>query len=161
MTGALVLGTAIVSFALVALRPDTNSAALIGAQAFAAGALIANALPSLRDRLLVPLRWAGDLALVLIVSIAFTGAALPGVGPALLVTVAFVVPVSVALSAALVFDRDRLSALVGAGWRDPVLAIPISSSMQGPAAATLPLVYALVVLVGGAVAILGKRRHSA
>jgi hypothetical protein len=107
------------------------------------------------------LRWAGDLALVLVVSVAFTSAALPGVGPALLVTVAFVVPVSVALSAALVFDRDRLSALVGAGWRDPVLAIPISWSMQGPATATLPLVYALVVLVGGAAAILGKRRHSA
>ncbi len=160
MTGALTLGTAIVSFALVALRPDTNGAALIGAQAFAGGALVANALPALRDRLLVPLRWVGDVALLVVLGVGFASATLPGVGPAsLVVTVALIVPLSVAFSAAVALDRDRLSALVGVGSRDAVLAIPIGSSIYGPAAASLPLLYALVLFVGEAAALVRRRRR--
>ena len=62
MAGALLLGTVIVSFVLVVTRTGAATFALTAAQVFAVASVVAGALPTVRDRILAPLRWAGHAA---------------------------------------------------------------------------------------------------
>ena len=87
MAGALVLGTVVISFVLVVARPQSSSLALTALQAFAVASVAAGAMPTVRDRLLVPLRWAGHLASLAVIGLALANAPRIDIG-AVLVAVA-------------------------------------------------------------------------
>jgi hypothetical protein len=154
MAGALLLGTVIVSFVLVATRAGATSAAITGAQAFVVASLAAGGLPTIRDRVLVPLRWAGRLA-----GLALLGLALVA-GPAVDVTTVAVALAATALTlaiagtAALTLRRDLLSALAATGTRDPIVAVALAWSTGGSGATAVPLVSAAILgILAGALVI--------
>ena len=157
MAGALLLGTVIVSFVLVATRPGAASVALTAAQAFAVASLAAGALPTVRDRILVPLRWAGHAAgLAVLVLAAASGPRVDAVTVAAALAAVIVVLV-VAGTAAFVLRRDVFSALAATGTRDPIVACALASSISGADATGVPL--ASAVILGIAVTALIIRRR--
>ena len=166
LAGALGLGTILVSLLIIGSRGSLASAALFAAfEAFAIAAMVAGALPPLRDALLPVLRVAGWLAFVLVIGAAalwqmslVRDALGPG-GVPLLATPAFIVQ-SVAIAAALFLvgagaayavarttGRDPLAAIAGAGLRDPALAVALAAVTAGPDSTGVPLVYAVFCLV--------------
>lgn len=157
MAGALLLGTVVVSFVLVATRPGEVTLALTAAQAFAVASLVAGALPTVRDRLLVPLRWGGHAAgLAVIVLAAASGPRIDLATVAVaLATVAAIL--AVAAVAALALRRDVFSALAGAGTRDPIVAMALAWSTGGAEATGVPI--ASAVILGIVAAALVTRRR--
>lgn len=154
--GVLVLGTAIVSLALLAARPIAEPAAVMaGVEAFAIPALLANAIPVVRDAVLAPIRWLAWLAAAGVV--VATVASGPSLDAYAVVAAAAVLAVGVlaAAVAAWVESRDLVTAITGAGLRDPVVACAIALA-AGPAAVAVPLVYAVFCL--GLAAVLLLRR---
>jgi hypothetical protein len=157
MAGALLLGTVIVSFALVATRPGAATFALTGAQAFAVASLVAGALPTGRDRILVPLRWAGHAAgLAVLVLAAGSGPRVDAatVAAALAAVAALLV---IAGGTALALRRDAFSALAATGTRDPIAATALAWSIGGADATGVPL--ASAVILGIATTALVMRRR--
>ncbi len=157
MAGALVLGTVILSFALVATRPGTSGVALAAMQSFAIASLVAGAVPTLRDRLLGALRWSGHLATAVVVLLAV--ASRPAVDPSTVILAAGTVAITfgVAAVAAVALRRDVLSALAAAGTRDPVVAVGLAWSMGGPDATAVPLVNAVILGTAAAALIIRRR----
>jgi hypothetical protein len=145
MAGALLLGTVIVSFVLVATRLGTTNVALTAAQAFVIASLVAGALPVIRDRILTPLRRTGHLGALAVIALALaSGPRVDGVG----VAVAFAVlalTLGVAGVAALALRRDVLSALAAVGTRDPIVAIALAWSTGGSDATAVPLAGAAIL----------------
>jgi hypothetical protein len=158
--GALVLGTAIASLLVVGSRGALASGALFAAtEAFAISSMVANALPTIRDRLLVVLRlvgWAAALLIVLTIvlegqplfyspaflepdpNIAFTNA---------VVALALLIVGAVSSAAvARVTGRDVRAAIGGAGLRDPFLAIALAAVTTTPSSAGVPLLYGVFCL---------------
>ena len=119
MAGALVLGTVILSFVLVSPRPGATNVALTASQAFVVASLVAGAVPTLRDRILTPLRWAGHLAALVVIALALaSGPRIDGVS----VVVAFValsLTLGIAAAVAASLRRDIPSALAAVGTRLP------------------------------------------
>lgn len=157
MAGALLLGTVVLSFALVATRPGAGTLALTAAQGFAIASLVAGAVPTIRDRLLTPLRWAGHLAAAVVVGLA--AASMPAVD---LTTVGVAVAaVALALATAgafaLALRRDFLSALAATGARDPIVAIALAWSTGGSDAVAVPVVNAVILGIVAA-ALITRRR---
>jgi len=153
-TGALVLGTVILSFVLVATRPGTSALAVTAAQAFAIASLVAGAVPTLRDRLLGALRWAGHLAMVVVFVLAVASGPVVDAGTLIAAVATCALALGVAGVVALALRRDLFSAVAAAGTRDPVVAIALAWSMGGPDATAVPLVNAVVVgIVAGALVI--------
>lgn len=157
MAGALLLGTVIVSFALVATRPGTTTFALTAAQAFAVASLVAGALPTVRDRLLVPLRWAGHGAGLAVMLLAVTSG--PRVDPATVAAAlaAVAVLLVVAGTAALVLRRDVFSALAATGTRDPIVATALAWSTGGADATGVPLASAVILGIAAAALVIRRR----
>jgi hypothetical protein len=157
MAGALLLGTVVVSFVLVALRPGAITSALTAAQAFVIASLLAGAIPTVRDRLLVPLRWTGYIAGLAVIGPAALS------GPHIDVTTVVVAIAAIALTAgvagvvALVLRRDLVSALATAGTRDPVVATALASSMGGSVATGVSLVNAVILGIVAAALIIRRR----
>jgi hypothetical protein len=153
MAGALGLGTVLLSLVLVATRPGQMTLALTAFQSFLIASLVAGALPTVRDRVLAPLRWAGDAAAVAVVVLA--AASLPPID-AVTVAVAIgalAVSVGVAGLVARALGRDLPSALA-AGTRDPILAAALAWSTAGAEATGVPLVNAVILgIVAGALII--------
>jgi hypothetical protein len=157
MAGALLLGTVAVSFVLVATRSGATTLALTAAQAFAVASLVAGALPTVRDRLLVPLRWAGHAAgLAVLLLAAATG---PHVDAATLAVAlgAVAVLLVVAGTAALVLRRDVFSALAATGTRDPIVATALAWSTGGADATAVPLASAVILGMAAAALVIRRR----
>jgi hypothetical protein len=159
LAGALVLGTVLLSLLVVGSRGSVAAGALFTAtEAYALPAMIANALPIVRDALLVPLRIVGWLAVPTIFILA--AAVVPplfesppiGTEPplalasALVALALFAVGVASSVAVARVFDRDAVAAIGGAGLRDPALAIVFVTITAGPDSTGVPLLYALFCL---------------
>ena len=157
MAGALLLGTAVLSFVLVATRPTGIGLALTAAQAFAVASLVAGALPTVRDRILVPLRWAGHAAgLAVLLLAAASGPRLEAATLAVALAAVTVVLV-VAGATALVLRRDVFSALAATGTRDPIVATALGWSTGGADATGVPLASAVILGIA-ATALLIRRR---
>jgi hypothetical protein len=147
LAGALGLGTILVAFVLVSGRFALAPGGLfIAAQAYAIPATVAAVIPRLRDALLVPLRIAGWAAFAVV--LAAGALAAPAIDP-MTVAVALVLllaGIAASLAAAHETERDHLAAVVGAGLRDPALAIALATLAGGAAATGVPLMYAVFCL---------------
>jgi hypothetical protein len=157
MAGALLLGTLILSFLLVVTRPASSTPALTAAQAFVVASLAAGALPQVRDRLLMPLRWAGYGAALAVVVLAVAGGPAIDAGTVIVALIAVAVPLAAAGLAAVVLRRDVLSALAGAGTRDPVAAVALAWSTGGVEATGVPLASAAILGIVAAALIFRRR----
>jgi len=145
MAGALLLGTLILSFVLVITRPGASALALTAAQAFVVASLAAGAMPTVRDRILVPLRWAGYAAALAVVGLGFVGGPSIDAGTVVVALAAVAVALIAAGATALVLRRDVLSAIAAAGTRDPIIAIALAWSTGGAEATGVPLVSAAIL----------------
>ena len=170
LAGALVLGTVMISVLVVGSRGALAAGALFAAtEAFAVPAMFANALPTVRDRVLVPLRALGWIALAVIFASALATLLPPlfdrtagGTEPlpiltSFLVAAAMLVAgtVSTAVAASIV-GGNITAAIGGAGLRDPALAVVLATIIGGPGSAGVPLVYAVFCLVLAAAALLRR-----
>ena len=154
MAGALVLGTVVISFVLVVARPQSSSLALTALQAFAVASVVAGAMPTVRDRLLVPLRWAGHLAALAVIGLALANAPRIDIGAVLVAVAATALTLGAAGAVALALRRDLLSAVAAVGTRDPVLATALAWSTFGVDATAVPLASAAILgIVAGALMI--------
>jgi hypothetical protein len=157
MAGALLLGTVVVSFVLVASRPGEITLALTAAQAFAVASLVAGALPTVRDRLLVPLRWAGHAAGLTVIVLATASAPRVDAATVAVALVAVAVLLGVAGVAALVLRRDVFSALAATGTRDPIVATALAWSAGGADATAVPLTSAVILGIVAAALVIRRR----
>ena len=157
MAGALLLGTAVLSFVLAATRPTGIGLALTAAQAFAVASLVAGALPTVRDRILVPLRWAGHAAgLAVLLLAAASGPRLEAATLAVALAAVTVVLV-VAGATALVLRRDVFSALAATGTRDPIVATALGWSTGGADATGVPLASAVILGIAATALVIRRR----
>ena len=157
MAGALLLGTVVVSFVLVATRPDAITLALTAAHAFAVASVVAGALPTVRDRLLVPLRWAGHAAGIAVIVLAAASAPRVDAGTVAVALAAVAVLLGVAGVAALVLGRDVFSALAATGTRDPIVATALAWSTGGADATGVPLASAVILGIASAALVIRRR----
>lgn len=157
MAGALLLGTVAASFVLVVTRPASSTLAITAAQAFVVASLAAGAMPQIRDRILTPLRWAGYGAALAVVVLALAGGPAIGASTVIVAVVAVAVTLAVAGLAALALRRDVLSAVAGAGTRDPIAAIGIAWATGGSDATAVPLVSAAILGIVAAAPIVRRR----
>ena len=157
MAGALLLGTAVLSFVLVATRPGGITLALTGAQAFAVASLVAGALPTVRDRLLVPLRWAGHAGGLAVMLLAAANGPRVDVATAAAALAAVALLLGVAGAAALILRRDVFSALAATGTRDPVVATALAWSTGGVDATGVPLASAVILGIVAAALVIRRR----
>ena len=157
MAGALLLGTVVVSFVLVATRPDAITLPLTAAQAFAVASVVAGALPTVRDRLLVPLRWAGHAAGLAVIVLAAASAPRVDAGTVAVALAAVAVLLGVAGVAALVLGRDVFSALAATGTRDPIVATALAWSTGGADATGVPLASAVILGIASAALVIRRR----
>lgn len=148
--GALLTGTIVLSFPLLlAAIPGIGPQVNIALFAFVIGTALASAVPLFRDVILPIVDGARYVALAIIFGAAGVAALSfvdpRAVGVALLVV--FVGTVAAAIGA-MVFRGDGLAAAIGAGLRDPAVAIglAIGSGLAGGAA--VPLAYAALVALG-------------
>ena len=154
MAGALLLGTVVVSFVLVVTRPGASQLALTAAQAFAIASLLAGAMPTVRDRLLAPLRWAGYLGIAAVIGLSIASAPRIDVGTIVVAFAAVILMLGVAGAVALALRRDIWSAVAAVGTRDPMVAIALAWSTAGSDAAAVPIVTAAILgIVSGALII--------
>jgi hypothetical protein len=157
MAGALLLGTVVVSFVLVATRPGEITLALTAAQAFAIAAVVAGALPTVRDRLLVPLRWAGHAAGLGVIVLAAASAPHVDAGTVAVALAAVALLLGVAGVVALVLRRDVFSALAATGTRDPIVATALAWSTGGADATGVPLTSAVILGIVAAALVIRRR----
>ena len=157
MAGALLLGTLILSFILVVTQPGSTTLAITAAQAFVVASLAAGAMPAIRDRVLMPLRWAGYGGAVIVVMLAAAGRPAIDASAVVVALVAVAVTFAAAGLAALALRRDLFSALAGAGTRDPVAAIAVAWATGGSDATAVPLVSAAILGIVAATLIIRRR----
>jgi hypothetical protein len=157
MAGALLLGTVVLSVVLVATEPAMGTAGLVAAQAFLIGSLVAGAMPTVRDRLAMPLRWGARLAALAVLALAVAGRPDIDASTVMLSLVAVTLTLVTASAVALALRRDVLSAAAAAGTRDPILAIALAWSTGGSSATAVPVVSA-VILGTVAAAVIVRRR---
>jgi len=157
MAGALLLGTVITSFVLTLTRPGSSTLALTAAQAFVVASLAAGAMPTIRDRILVPLRWAGYIAGLVVVVLAIAGGPAIDGSTVILALGAVAVTLVAAGAVALALRRDVFSALAAAGTRDPFVAVALAWSTGGSGATGVPLVSAAILGIAAAALIFRRR----
>jgi hypothetical protein len=157
MAGALLLGTVVVSFVLVATRPGAITLALTAAQAFAVASLVAGALPTVRDRLLVPLRWAGHAAGLAVIALAVASGPRVDATSVAVALAAVAVPLGVAGVAALALRRDLFSALAATGTREPILATALAWSTGGADATGVPIASAVILGIVATALVIRRR----
>ena len=156
LAGALVLGTVALSLLFVGGRGPVAAAALfVAVEAYGVSAMFANALPTVRDRLLPALRVAGWLAFAAVVVIGITSAPPIDGGTVAVALALLLAGASAATAAALGTGRDVTAAIGGAGLRDPALAIAFALAFSADAA--VPLVYGAGVAVIAALGLLRAR----
>ncbi|HJW50168.1 MAG TPA: hypothetical protein VJ726_12195 [Candidatus Limnocylindria bacterium] len=157
MAGALLLGTAILSFVLVVTRPSASTVALTAAQAFAVASIGAGALPQVRDRILGPLRWAGYLAALVVFLLAIAAGPPIDAVNVIVALAGTLVTLAVAGVVAIALRRDVLSAAAAAGTRDPIVAIALAWATGGSEATAVPIVSAAILGILAAALVLRRR----
>ena len=157
MAGALLLGTVIVSFVLVVTRPGAATFALTAAQVFAVASVVAGALPTVRDRILVPLRWAGHAAGASVLLLAATSGPRVDAATAAVALAAAALLLVIAGAAARVLRRDLFSALAATGTRDPIVATALAWSMTGADATGVPLASAVILGIAATALVIRRR----
>ncbi len=151
MAGALLLGTVVLSFVLVATRSASTTLAMTAAQAFVIASLAAGALPTVRDRLLGPLRWGGHLAALAVIVLAIASRPPIDVSTVAVALAALTLTFGVAGAVALALRRDVFSAVAATGTREPIVAIALAWSTGGSDATAIPVVNAAILgIVAGA-----------
>jgi hypothetical protein len=147
LAGALGLGTILLSFVLVSARgPFATGGLSIATQAYAIAATVGAVIPRLRDALLLPLRIAGWAAFAVV--LAAGALAAPAIDLVTVVVALGLLLAGVAASLAAAYEtgREPLAAVVGAGLRDPALAVALATTATGAEATGVPLMYALFCL---------------
>ena len=157
MAGALLLGTVIVSFVLVVTRPGAATFALTAAQVFAVASVVAGALPTVRDRILVPLRWAGHAAGAGVLLLAATSGPRVDAATAAVALAAVALLLVIAGAAARVLRRDLFSALAATGTRDPIVATALAWSITGADATGVPLASAVILGIAATALVIRRR----
>jgi len=148
--GALVTGTAVLSLPLLmAAIPGLGPSVNLALFAFVIGAALAGSVPLLRDAILPIVDGARYVALAVILGAAGL-ATLALVDPRAVGVAALVLVVGAASAAigAVVFGGDGLAAAIGAGTRDPAVAAAFVISTGLAGAATVPLAYAALLVLG-------------
>jgi hypothetical protein len=161
LAGALALGTVVLSVALLFVWGGLPTGQVLsGAQVFVLAALVAGALPTMRDAVLRPLRWLGWVAFAVSLSAFALGA--PALDGAVFAAAAAALLVGLGVSwlVARLIQRDAWAVIAGGGLRDPALAGTVALLVGGPDAAAVPLVYAVMLLVLAAVALRALRSTS-
>ena len=145
LTGALVVGTVILSLVVAGAQVPTGSM-VTAFEAYAIPAMVANALPTIRDLLLVPLRVLGWGAFALVMIDAWL--LQPQITVATVITAGalFVVGVAAAAAVAAATGRDIPATIAGSGLRDPALATALAAIIAGPDSTGVPLVYGVFCL---------------
>ena len=154
--GAFLLGTLVVWLILVVTGAPGGTAALPGIQAFALAAAVAAAMPKVRDLLLRPIGWIGDAALLVLLGVAVRDAPPLGIAPVVAAGAVLALGTVAAGAAARIGGRDRPSAVIGSGTRDPGVAVALAAAAGGGATA-VPLAYAAVLALASAAAWLRTR----
>ena len=157
MAGALLLGTVIASFVLVVTRPGAATFALTAAQVFAVASVVAGALPTVRDRILVPLRWAGHAAGASVLLLAATSGPRVDAATAAVALAAVALLLVIAGAAARVLRRDLFSALAATGTRDPIVATALAWSITGADATGVPLASAVILGIAATALVIRRR----
>ena len=157
MAGALGLGTVVLSLVLVAARPEQMTLALTAGQTFLIASLVAGAIPTLRDRVLTPLRWAGHAAALAVGVLALASPPPIDAATIAVALAALALTLGIAGGVAVALGRDVLSAVAATGTRDPIVAIALAWSTGGSGATGVPLVNAVILGIV-ATALLIRRR---
>jgi hypothetical protein len=157
MAGALLLGTVILSFVLVVTRPAASTLALTAAQSFVVASLGAGALPHVRDRIIVPLRWAGYVAGFVVFLLAIAGGPPIDAVTVIVALAAIGLTLVVAGAVAIALRRDVFSALAAAGTRDPIVAVALAWATGGAEATAVPIVSAAILGIVAAALVLLRR----
>jgi hypothetical protein len=157
MAGALVLGTVLLSLVLVATRPEQMTLALTAGQAFLIASLVAGAIPTVRDRVLGPLRWVGHAGAVLLILLVLASPPPMDVGTIAVAVAALALTLGVAGAMAFALRRDVLSAAAAVGARDPIVAIALAWSTGGSDATGVPLVNAVILGIVAAALLIRRR----
>jgi hypothetical protein len=147
LAGVLGLGTILLTFVLVSARgPLATGGLFIGTQAYAIAATVGAVIPRLRDALLLPLRIAGWAAFAVV--LAAGALAAPAIDLATVVVALGLLLAGIAASLAAAYEtgREPLAAVVGAGLRDPALAVALATAAGGTEATGVPLIYAVFCL---------------
>jgi hypothetical protein len=169
LTGALCLGTIVLSLLVVGSRGALAAGALfVALEVFAIAAMVAGAIPPLRDLLLPVLRVVGWLAFAVVLESATVAGGSPFLEGAPLAPTSFilesagvalgllVIGVAISSAVAIATAREPLAAIAGAGLRDPALAVALATITSGPDATGVPLIYALFCLVLAGIARLAR-----
>ncbi len=162
-TGAYLAGTIVASFALTFAFVGASAPAALGpardaAFAFLLGMTFGGALPTMRERILTPLRRLGDLALLVLVALAIVGAGAHISGTAVALAVLMLIAgAAAAVVAAGLGGGHQWSALAGSGTRDFAVAATITGAAS-PASAAVPLVYGALLFLGAALLVLLRRQ---
>jgi hypothetical protein len=157
LAGALTLGTVVLSLAaLVSGWLVPTGQLVLAFQLYVFAAVLASALPTVRDAVIVPIRWAGWIAfLVALASVIY---AAPSIDVSAMAAAAAMLVVGAATAAivARLLSRDVIAAISGAGVRDPALGTALAATLGGPDAASVPVVYGVFCLVLAALAYLRR-----
>jgi hypothetical protein len=154
LAGALVVGTVLLSLLFIGGQGSLAAGGLFTAtEAFALAAMFAGAVPTLRDRLLTPLRIIGWGSFVLI--LANAALAGPRIDAGTFVVAGAMLLGGAAAAAVVAFatSRDARTAVAGAGLRDPALAVALATITAGPGSTGVALVYGVFCLVLAGIAL--------
>ena len=154
LAGALALGTIVFSLLVIGARSAIAAGGLFAAtEAFAIAAMVSNAIPMLRDAILLPLRIAGWTAVLVVVALTLVAVPLIDGTTFAAAVVLFVAGAGTAIVTAMLLQRDVVASVAGAGLRDPVLAIAFATFTAGPQSTGVALVYGVFCLVLTALAL--------
>ena len=156
MTGTLVLSFPL----LLTVLPGVSSSVYAGLGAFYVGVTIAGMLPRFRDAVLPVTDGARYAAVaILLGALAFGSASLLDLRAFAIAGAALAIGALCAAIGALPFGGDPLAAALGGGLRDPgvAAALAIASGLAG--AGSVPLAYAVLVVLAVALGELVVRRQ--
>ena len=155
LAGALVLGTIVISLLFVGGQGALAAGALFTAmEAYALPAMIANALPTLRDRLRLPITIAARAAFAAVLVLAALTAPPLDQADVLAAVALLAAGIGGAALAALATGREITGSIAGAGLRDPALALVFAGVVGADAG--VALVYAALTVGLGGLALLRK-----
>lgn len=157
--GALLLGTVLAAVALGSREGGGVAAtAQAAAIAFVVGAGIASALPMLPSGARTALGWLGEVAFIAILAAGVTRSDEIGSSTLVATTVLFVATILTAVVVARIGGVGLTSAILGAGTRDPAIAVAIALAASGSTVA--PLAWAVLLTVLLTAMALANRRKS-
>ena len=157
--GALLVGSIGVWLILTFARgADAAGAAQAAMLPFIAGAGISSAVPMLPSLVRTAVRRLGDVAFLILIAVAVSGAG--GLNPSngVAALVLFVAIAGTASIVARIGGVDVSSAFAGAGSRDPAVATAVAVALGG--ATAIPLCSGILLLVASAAVALRNRRKS-